>query len=154
MAFDPENFFAELKTLTERGVPKPNILVSSRAQLLLSFHKLQDKLEEARLGKHSFGSTQSGIAPFYSDKYAKKNIQISELYSPGLPGKVARLAEEKNIFFKAFYGVDNAVDAGALFEYLNLGLGSCGRAGWLPRYAEFSVAGREEYSARGPARLS
>lgn len=119
VAFDPEGFFVELKTLSERGVPQPQVLVSSRAQLLLPFHKLQDKLEEARLGKHSFGSTKSGIAPFYSDKYAKKNIQISELYSPALPDKAARLAEEKNIFFKAFYGVDNAVDAGVLLVYLS-----------------------------------
>ncbi len=118
VAFDADEFFGELKILTERGVPEPEVLISSRAQLLLPFHKLQDKLEEKRLGKFGFGSTQSGIAPFYSDKYAKKNIQISELYSPGLQEKVNRIAMEKNIFFKAFYGVENAVESDELLTYL------------------------------------
>ncbi len=118
VAFDADMFFGELESLKSRGVPRPEILVSSRAQLLLPFHKLQDKLEEEHLGRHSFGSTRSGIAPFYSDKYAKKNIQISELYSHGLPDKVERLAEEKNIYFKAFYGVKKALDASALLHSL------------------------------------
>ena len=75
-ALDAEEFFDELEMLKKRGVPEPTVKVSSRVQLLLPIHKEQDRLEERRLGKNGFGSTLSGIAPFYSDKYAKRNIQI------------------------------------------------------------------------------
>ena len=64
----------------EQGVPKPNILVSDRAQIFMPYHIVFDQYEEERLGKNSFGSTKSGIAPFYSDKYAKIGIQVSELF--------------------------------------------------------------------------
>ena len=80
VALDAEMLFAELEMLREKGVPKPRLAISARAQLLLPVHRLQDRLEEKRLGAHSFGSTQSGIAPFYADKYAKKGIQIAELF--------------------------------------------------------------------------
>lgn len=119
VAFDADEFFRELEMLKNRGVPAPTIRISSRAQLLLPIHKLQDKLEEQRLGSDSFGSTQSGIAPFYSDKYAKRNFQISELYSDVSSEKIRRFCEDKNIFFKAFYNVDNAVSADELTEYLS-----------------------------------
>ncbi|MBQ9767228.1 MAG: adenylosuccinate synthase [Lachnospiraceae bacterium] len=118
VAFDAEEFFSELEMLQSRNIPTPKVKLSTRTQLLLPIHKLQDKLEEQRLGKNSFGSTQSGIAPFYSDKYAKKNIQISELYSDGLNDKIKRLCEDKNIYFKAFYGVENAMSEKELTEYL------------------------------------
>lgn len=118
VAFDADIFFSELEMLKSRKVPAPKILISSRAQLLLPIHKLQDKLEEERLGKNKFGSTQSGISPFYSDKFAKKNFQISELYSDDLSGKIERFCEDKNTYFKAFYGVDNAISPDELTEYL------------------------------------
>ena len=87
VALDAEMLFAELEMLREKGVPKPRLAISARAQLLLPVHRLQDRLEEKRLGAHSFGSTQSGIAPFYADKYAKKGIQIAELFGSGLREK-------------------------------------------------------------------
>ena len=74
-------FVNELNSLVEAGVPKPRILVSDRAQILMPYHVLFDQYEEERLGGHSFGSTKSGIAPFYSDKYAKIGIQVSELFN-------------------------------------------------------------------------
>ena len=70
----------EIESLVERGVPKPRILVSDRAQILMPYHVLFDTYEEARLAGKSFGSTKSGIAPFYSDKYAKIGFQVSELF--------------------------------------------------------------------------
>lgn len=118
VAFDAEDFFDELEMLKKRGVPEPAVRVSSRAQLLLPIHKLQDKLEEQRLGISCFGSTLSGIAPFYSDKYAKRNFQISELYVDDLTDKIKRFAEDKNTFFSAFYGIENAITIGGLTEYL------------------------------------
>ena len=70
----------ELKSLTDRNVPMPKILVSDRAQILMPYHVDFDTYEEARLAGKSFGSTKSGIAPFYSDKYAKIGFQVSELF--------------------------------------------------------------------------
>ena len=70
VALSVENFIKELKALEERGVPKPNIVISDRAQLVMPYHIQVDTCEEARLSSHSFGSTTSGIAPFYSDQCA------------------------------------------------------------------------------------
>ena len=119
VAFDADAFFSECALLKSCGISAPNIKISSRAQLLLPIHKLQDKLEEERLGKNNFGSTQSGIAPFYSDKYAKKNIQISELFSEHLKDKIKWICQDKNVYFNAFYGIKNAVSETELTNYLN-----------------------------------
>ena len=73
-------FFNEIKSITDRNVPMPKILVSERAQMVMPYHILFDQYEEERLGGKSFGSTKSGIAPFYSDKYAKIGFQVSELF--------------------------------------------------------------------------
>lgn len=118
VAFDADEFFGELEMLKTRGVPEPSLGVSSRAQLLLPIHKLQDELEEQRLGKNSFGSTKSGIAPFYSDKYAKRGFQISELYSDDLSGRIKRFCEDKSKFFKAFYDIENVLCVNDLTDYL------------------------------------
>ena len=80
VAFDADVFFSELDMLRSRGVPAPKMLVSSRAQLLLPIHKLQDRLEEQRLGACRFGSTQAGIAPFYADKYARKTFRFQNCF--------------------------------------------------------------------------
>ena len=80
VAVDPIKLAAELKSLTDQGVPAPNLIVSERAQLLMPYHVLQDTYEEERLGGKAFGSTKSGIAPFYSDKYAKIGIQVCDLF--------------------------------------------------------------------------
>ena len=96
--------FQEINDLVERGVPKPKILVSDRAQILMPYHILFDQYEEERLGKNSFGSTKSGIAPFYSDKYAKIGIQVSELFDEDLlKDKVARICEQKNVILEHLY---------------------------------------------------
>lgn len=71
VALSVDNFVKELKSLQERGVPKPNIIISDRAQLVMPYHIQLDSFEEARLSSHSFGSTKSGIALFYSDKFSK-----------------------------------------------------------------------------------
>ena len=72
--------FKEIEGIVSQGVPQPKILVSDRAQMVMPYHILFDQYEEERLGKNSFGSTKSGIAPFYSDKYAKIGFQVSELF--------------------------------------------------------------------------
>ena len=81
----------EIRSLVEQGVPEPKVLVSNRAQILMPYHILFDEYEEERLGGKSFGSTKSGIAPFYSDKYAKIGFQVSELFDEAaLKEKVVR----------------------------------------------------------------
>ncbi|MBQ9119212.1 MAG: adenylosuccinate synthase [Lachnospiraceae bacterium] len=96
--------FKEIQSIVERGVPMPKILVSDRAQIMMPYHILFDQYEEERLGKNSFGSTKSGIAPFYSDKYAKIGFQVSELFEEAaLREKVERVLEQKNIILEHMY---------------------------------------------------
>ena len=94
----------ELRSLADRGVPAPKLLISDRAQIVMSYHILFDQCEEERLGKASFGSTKSGIAPFYSDKYAKIGFQVSELFDEeGLKEKVSRVLAQKNVILEHLY---------------------------------------------------
>ena len=95
----------ELESLVSQGVPMPHILVSDRAQILMPYHVLFDTYEEERLGGKSFGSTNSGIAPFYSDKYAKIGFQVSELFEDeaALKDKVQRVCETKNVLLEHLY---------------------------------------------------
>ena len=95
----------ELESLVSQGVPMPRILVSDRAQILMPYHVLFDTYEEERLGGKSFGSTKSGIAPFYSDKYAKIGFQVSELFEDeaALKDKVQRVCETKNVLLEHLY---------------------------------------------------
>lgn len=95
----------EINSLIEQGVPKPKILVSDRAQILMPYHILFDEYEEERLAGKAFGSTKSGIAPFYSDKYAKIGFQVHELFMDEalLREKVERIIIQKNILLKYLY---------------------------------------------------
>ncbi|MBU5472344.1 adenylosuccinate synthase [Roseburia sp. MSJ-14] len=96
--------FKEIQSIVDRNVPMPKILVSDRAQMVMSYHILFDQCEEERLGKNSFGSTKSGIAPFYSDKYAKIGFQVSELFDEELlKEKVERVCETKNVILEHLY---------------------------------------------------
>lgn len=94
----------EIQSLVDRGVPRPRVLVSDRAQILMPYHVLFDTYEEARLAGKSFGSTKSGIAPFYSDKYAKIGFQVSELFDEELlKEKAYRVCEQKNVLLEHLY---------------------------------------------------
>ena len=96
--------FDEIKSITDKNVPMPKIKVSDRAQIVMPYHILFDQYEEERLGKASFGSTKSGIAPFYSDKYAKIGYQVSELFDEELlKEKVVRTCEAKNVLLEHLY---------------------------------------------------
>lgn len=96
--------FKEIQSIVERNVPQPKILVSDRAQIVMPYHILFDQYEEERLGGKSFGSTKSGIAPFYSDKYAKIGFQVSELFDEELlKEKVERISEMKNVLLEHLY---------------------------------------------------
>lgn len=96
--------FKEVQEIVEKGVPKPKLLVSERAQMVMPYHILFDQYEEERLAGKSFGSTKSGIAPFYSDKYAKIGFQVCELFDEtALKEKLARVAETKNVLLEHLY---------------------------------------------------
>ena len=104
VALDVKKLFHEIQDITSKGVPMPKILVSDRAQMVMSYHVLFDQYEEERLGGKSFGSTKSGIAPFYSDKYAKIGFQVSELFDEELlKEKVERICEQKNVMLEHLY---------------------------------------------------
>lgn len=110
--------FNEIKSLTEKGVPAPKVLVSDRAQILMPYHMLFDAYEEERLGGKSFGSTKSGIAPFYSDKYAKIGFQVSELFDEEtLKEKTERICEMKNVLLEHLYHKP-VIDPEELFQTL------------------------------------
>ena len=118
VAFDANAFFCELNQLREGGVPEPKVLISDRVQLLMPYHVLQDTYEEARLAGQAFGSTKSGIAPFYSDKYLKIGIQVNELWDEeNLKRRLENACEIKNVLFTQLYHKD-PIDSEALFDQL------------------------------------
>ncbi|SFC85574.1 adenylosuccinate synthase [Ruminococcus albus] len=118
VAFDIPKFFKELNEVTSQGVPMPKLLISDRVQMIMPYHVDFDKFEEERLGKASFGSTKSGIAPFYSDKYAKIGFQVQELFDEeALKEKIHRVLEQKNILLKYMYNKP-AIDENELFNTL------------------------------------
>ena len=111
--------FGEIKSITERNVPMPKILVSDRAQMVMPYHILFDQYEEERLGGKSFGSTKSGIAPFYSVKFAKIGFQVSELFDEEtLKEKVERICEQKNVMLEHMYHKP-LIDPAGLLETLH-----------------------------------
>lgn len=108
VAFDIEKFLKEIDDVVEKGVPTPSILISDRAQVMMPYHVLFDTLEEARLAGKSFGSTKSGIAPFYSDKYSKIGWQLHEFYQDDeiLMEKINRVADIKDALLVNLYHTD------------------------------------------------
>ncbi len=105
VAFDIEKFLKELDDITSRDVPAPQLMVSDRVQVMMPYHVQFDTLEEGRLAGKSFGSTKSGIAPFYSDKFAKIGWQINEFYQDDevLKEKIARIAAIKDALLVNLY---------------------------------------------------
>ena len=96
--------FKEINDIVSKGVPSPKILVSDRAQIVMPYHILFDEYEEERLKGKAFGSTKSGIAPFYSDKYAKIGFQVSELFDEvSLREKLERVLDTKNVLIEHIY---------------------------------------------------
>lgn len=119
VAFDISKFFKELEGVIAGGVPMPKMLVSDRAHVLMPYHILFDELEEQRLGKKSFGSTKSGIAPFYSDKYLKIGVQVGELYDDELlMERLESVCAVKNESIKTIYKSDKLLEPKAIFAQL------------------------------------
>ncbi len=117
VALDIPKLFKEYNDIVSRGVPAPNLVISNRAQVLMPYHILLDTYEEERLANRQFGSTKSGIAPFYSDKYAKVGFQVWEIMQDDalLKEKIDNVLEIKNLLFKYIYHKPE-LDANELFE--------------------------------------
>ena len=117
VALDVPKLFAEYNEVVSKGVPAPKLLVSDRAQMVMPYHIDFDTFEEERLGKASYGSTKSGIAPFYSDKYSKIGFQVSELFGSvdALKKHIHKVAEIKNALLVNLYHKD-PIDEEKLFN--------------------------------------
>ncbi|HBL83659.1 MAG: adenylosuccinate synthase [Clostridiales bacterium GWF2_38_85] len=119
VALDIDKLFKEIDSIISQGVPMPKLLISDRAQVLMPYHILFDELEEVRLGKKNFGSTKSGIAPFYSDKYLKIGIQVGELFFDDvLKERLDKVCELKNNTIKGLYPEAQMIDPVKLFDKL------------------------------------
>lgn len=105
VAFSVENFVKEMQYIRDGGVPEPKILISERCQVLMPYHKELDGLEEARLADKAYGSTKSGIAPFYSDKYAKIGFQVSDLFDDkdAIYERIDHVLGLKNVLYRELY---------------------------------------------------
>ncbi len=120
VAFSVPALFKEVNDIVEKGVPMPKIKVSDRAQIVMPYHVLFDEYEEERLKGAAFGSTKSGIAPFYSDKYSKIGFQVSELFDEEtLVKKVASVVEKKNLIIKSLYPGKPLLDEAELLKTLH-----------------------------------
>ena len=104
VALDIPALISEIESITSKGVPRPKILVSDRANIVMPYHILLDRYEEERLGKNSFGSTKSGMAPCYSDRYAKIGFQVNELFDDEtLKAKLHNVVQQKNVLMEHLY---------------------------------------------------
>ena len=118
VALDIEKLLKEYESIVERGVPKPTLYISDRAQVLLPYHVAFDCYEEERLGKGSFGSTKSGIAPFYGDKYLKIGIQVCQIYDEQiLRERLSSAVSQKNVTLENLYHKD-PIDLEALLAHV------------------------------------
>ena len=108
VALSVEKLVKEIEDVVSRGVPQPKILVSDRCQVVMPYHVELDTLEENRLSSRSFGSTRSGIAPFYSDKFAKVGFQVSELFDDkeSLMARIEQVLAIKNCLYENLYHVE------------------------------------------------
>ena len=118
VALDIQKLVDELGSITSQGVPAPNLIISERVQILMPYHVLQDSYEEERLGGKAFGSTKSGIAPFYSDKYAKIGIQVCDLFHEDrLRERLTAAVSLKNVLFEHLYHKPS-LDVDELYQQL------------------------------------
>ncbi len=107
VAVNMEGLLKEIRELTDRGVPNANVVISDRAQVVLPYHVQFDELEEGRRGKEKFGSTQSGIAPFYADKYLKIGVRVADLFGEGLLPRLRNALTQKNTLLTHLYDADD-----------------------------------------------
>ncbi len=79
---NPESLLKEMDELTAAGVDLHNLWISTRAQMLLPYHRQLDVLEESARGKDTIGTTKRGIGPAYADKSARSGLRMGDLLQP------------------------------------------------------------------------
>ena len=125
VAVDPEILVGEIDALRRRGIPVgDNLLVSRRASLVTSYHKKQDRLDEAKLSPdRKIGTTAKGIGPCYADKMRRSSaLRVADLYEgASLRRRLAEIVDEKNKVFAALYDDREPLDARSIGdEFLSL----------------------------------
>jgi adenylosuccinate synthase len=113
MVIDPMAFFAEADRLGEQGidVTPERVLVSSRAHLILPYHRALDHTSEERLGNEKVGTTLRGIGPAYEDKAGRRGIRVADATNPDvLRSRIERNLEDANRVIVAYGGAALNVD--------------------------------------------
>jgi adenylosuccinate synthase len=126
MVIDPKAFFEETDRLIEQGleVSPERVLVSSRAHLILPYHRALDHTSEERLGNERVGTTLRGIGPAYEDKAGRRGIRTADALVPTvLRSRIERNLEDANRIVAAYGGTPLDVnevydDTAALVERL------------------------------------
>jgi adenylosuccinate synthase len=117
MVIDPKAFFEEADQLAEKGVKvtPERVLVSSRAHLILPYHRALDHTSEERLGNERVGTTLRGIGPAYEDKTGRRGIRVADALVPDvLRSRIERNLEDANRIIVAYGG--EALDANEIFD--------------------------------------
>ena len=115
---DPITLDEEIEALAARGIDvSTRLKISTRAHLVLAYHKLEDQLgERAAGGKARIGTTARGIGPCYADKMRRTTaVRFADLvHEEGLPGRVRRIIAARKAMLTALYGDDGGLDAEAV----------------------------------------
>ncbi len=120
MVIDIEALSEEITELEKSGIDTKNIRISDRATITFPFHRLEDNLEEDRLGGAAYGSTRRGIAYAYGERYQKKSIQLGELFYPDdLKKRITDLVNWKNILFKNVYQSKEVLSPDDILKWVN-----------------------------------
>jgi adenylosuccinate synthase len=116
VALNPEVLLQEIDALHARSVTTDNLIISARAHLVMPYHPILDRLDEAARGPEAIGTTGRGIGPTYHDKVGRCGLLVGDLrYPERFRGKVANAVERKNVILERVFGAE-PVDANEITE--------------------------------------
>lgn len=119
MVIDIQSLSEEISELEKSDIDTGTIRISDRATVTFPFHRLEDNLEEDRLGGGAFGSTRRGIAYAYGERYMKKSIQLGELLFPDhLKKRMKGIVKWKNLLLKNVYRSSELIDLNSVLDWL------------------------------------
>src|SRR2546426_7493848 len=113
MVIDPKAFFEEADRLMAQGIniSPDRVKVSSRAHLILPYHRALDHTSEERLGNERVGTTLRGIGPAYEDKAGRRGLRLADALVPEvLRSRIERNLEDANRIIVAYGGQGLDVD--------------------------------------------
>lgn len=104
VVIEPSSLLAELDDLQRRGISLTNLRISDRAHVVLPFHPLLDRLEEARRADDEIGTTLRGNGPAYADKAARRGLRIADVVDQAtLRARLSTELGEKNAILSGVY---------------------------------------------------